>query len=126
MKALLRATATCLIVLLCGAFTCLRLGDGIQYAPGYGYVVKLDGSWPPRWEHLYYYRVFDTYEQAKHFVDTRYTDPSWPGTGVGRTYENENDQIEYDKITKLLGPPPLYEAPLANPDLPEPIPPTPQ
>lgn len=124
----LRMIAVCVVVLVCGGVACTKpLGD-IGYAPGHGYVVKVQKT-VSFFEVRYDYYVFDTQEQAEQFVARRYSDGTWPAnSGARYVWENQNDQIEYDKITKVLVPLPLPPAlnetgiPLATPDLPQPIP----
>ena len=125
-RAGLRVIAVCGLLFACGGLSCTDTLGGIEYAPGYGFVVKVQHNDTMQVVKQSYYYVFDTYEQAKHFVDTRYTDPNWPDTGSGRRYHYQWEKTEYDEITKLLGPPPDLTIPLANPELPQPIPQTPQ
>lgn len=133
---LLRCAAVCAIVVFCGATTCTMPVGEIQYAPGYGYVVKVErqgGVLDGVRDRSYYY-IFPNRERAEEFYHAYYLDPDGfqntlrPGE---RVVNDDTGHDEFLKITKLLGPPPPpplneLEIPLAVPDLSQPIPQTPQ
>jgi len=136
----LRLAAVCTIVLLCGAYSCLGPEGDIAYAPGYGYVVKIRKNPPifsPNSATEDYFIWFETEEEARDFIGrVRGDDPnSWNQKfydkvrgGQGVMDDEDHDDDLYDQIRKLLRPlpPPPLPIPLATPDLPQPIPPTPQ
>lgn len=124
------------IVIFCGATTCsVPVGD-ITYAKGYGYVVRVErrGGIDGMKDKNYYY-IFPTEERAAEFYHQYYLDPEgFQGTlrPGERVVNDDRSPEEFDKITKLLQPlpppPPLNdtEIPLGVPELPQPIPQTPQ
>lgn len=124
-RQVLRIAAVFAIVVFSGAATCEKhpIGD-IRYVPGYGYVVKAEQlATHYQRDHSYYF-VFPTEERAREFYGAYYSDPNWPNIlreGERQIYDRDDD---FDKITKLLSAPP--QVPLAIPDLPQPIPATPQ
>jgi hypothetical protein len=136
----LRIAAVCAIVLLCGAYSCLGPEGDIAYAPGYGYVVKIRKNPPifsPNSATEDYFIWFKTEEEARDFIGkVRGDDPyTWNDKfhdkikrGEGVMDDEDNDDDLYSQILKLLRPlpPPPPPNPLATPDLPQPIPPTPQ
>ena len=124
------------IVMFCGATTCTRPVGDILYAPGYGYVVKVErqGGLIDVTRSRDYYYIFPTLTRAEEFYHEYYLDPDGfqktlqPGE---RVVDNDKGWEEFEKIRKLLGPPPPppindITIPLAVPDLPNPIPQTPQ
>ena len=132
----IRIAAVIGIAIFCGATGCTQPIGDIMYAPGYGYVVKVqryEGIFGGPKDRSYYY-IFPTEERAAEFYHQYYLDPN----GFQKTLQpgergvNDDDYEEFNKITKLLRPlpppPPLneMEIPLAVPELPQPIPQTPQ
>lgn len=139
-RAGLRAIAVCAIVLLCAGYSCLGPEGDISYAPGYGYVVKVRKN-PPITDLNSntedYFIWFDTEDEAREFIDLkRSADPyAWERKfreklerKEGVMDDEDKDDDPYDQIRKLLRPPPPPDLtiPLAVPELPQPIPPTPQ
>lgn len=129
-----RIAVVSVLVVFCGATTCIRPVGEIQYAPGYGYVVKvekqggIDGA-----KNRDYYYIFPTRERAEEFYHEYYVNPDGfqqtlrPGE---RVVDDDNNHDEFHRIRKLLRPLPPpgndLEVPLAVPELPQPIPATPQ
>lgn len=58
---LCRILVVCAIVIGTGAMSCTTIDDGIQFAPGYGYVIAVQHG--PKNEHTLY--VFETKEAAE-------------------------------------------------------------
>jgi hypothetical protein len=106
----LRVTALASLLIWCTASSCLQMDSDIEYATGYGYVVRVRCSDGCTYD--YGYATFDTYQQA---VDWRnkwvqqklaslppgfkafYTDGQFRPDGV----------IPYREIERLAGPAPI-------------------
>lgn len=140
LRPLLRAAAACVVVLLCGAYSCLGPEGDVTYAPGYGYVVKVHKN-PPITQlgddGQDYHVWFDTEEEARDFIDLKRSDDpyAWErefwdkiNRKEGAVDDEDRDDDEYDKVGRVLRalPPPDLTIPLAVPELPQPIPQTPQ
>lgn len=132
-RLMLRFVGVALIVQVCGGVACDHTEDDIQYAPGYGYVVKIttfdDILSPATFRH--YYAIFPTLEEAEKFRNRSRNDPDWFNVGyrsLPPEQRAKDTSEKYKLITDLLRPvpPPLNEWPLATPELPQPIPATPQ
>lgn len=130
-RLLVRVAAVFGIVIFCGAAACSQhpVGD-ISYAPGYGYVVKVQQLATHYQRDHDYYFIFPTEERAREFYGEYYSNEKWPDTlrpGERQIYDGNE---EFNTITKLLRPPPPplneLELPLGNPQLPDPIPSIPQ
>lgn len=139
LRSLLRAAAACAVVLLCGAYSCLGPEGDIGYAPGYGYVVKVHRY--PTYFNLNnddkeYYLWFETEQEAQDFVNLRRDNPAGFQQRFGELLsqkrgavdDEDRDDDEFDKVGRVLRalPPPDLTIPLAVPELPQPIPQTPQ
>lgn len=125
------------IVVFCGGTACDVHPEGeIAYAPGYGYVVQVV-KYEPKTKKAYY--VFPTEARARDFYGQYHSNwGPWPNVLLpGETmYTWTTDYQQYEEIDAVKiplsrympPPPPVNEEtePLAVPDLPEPIPPTPQ
>ncbi len=128
-----RLAAVTLMVLFCAGVACDHVEPDINYAPGYGYVVRVvtyeDVLSPATFRE--YYAIFPTEEEARRFQDRTHVDPDWFAYYKSLPPEQraKKPTEKYDRITNLLRPPPPLnevELPLATPDLPQPIPQTPQ
>ena len=129
-----RLAAVIGMVLFCAGVACDHVEPDISYAPGYGYVVSVvtyDDILSPATFHEYY-AIFPTEEDARRFQDRTHVDPNWFAYYQSLPPEQraKKPTEKYNLITDLLRPPPPpqneVELPLATPDLPQPIPPTPQ
>lgn len=120
-----------IIVIFCGGAACQLHPTEIGYAPGYGYVVRVKQSkFGPNQPEFFSMYIFPTEERAKEFYAAYYSDPNWPDILQPGEREVDQENLEFYSILDLLrgqAPPPINEetAPLAIPDLPEPIPQTP-
>lgn len=143
LEVVLRILTVAVIVQFTGAVSCMQPVGDIGYAPGYGYVVKITED-SESYRQFYndssvededWYVVFPTEQEARDFYNGFNATPdkrrylmSQPDD---RRFSSDDDRDAFDKITKLLGPPPPpklneTEIPLATPELPQPIPSTPQ
>ena len=131
----LRIAAIFGIVLFCaGASSCTRPVEDVMYAPGYGYIVKVQQqSFGGEEVELEYYYVFPTEQRAAEFYKEYYRNSDgFQGTLQQGEYYVLGGSPDYNRIKALmvpLPPPPALnetEIPLATPDLPEPIPQAPQ
>lgn len=126
------------IVIFCGGTACDLHPEGeIAYAPGYGYVVQVVKYEPKTTK---YYYVFPTEERARQFYGEYYSNwGPWPNVrlpgetvyrwkGDGWPTYDEIDRIKIPLSRYTPPPPPVNEEtePLAVPELPDPIPQTPQ
>lgn len=118
------------IVLFSGAMTCVTIEGGIQFAPGYGYVVDVERNDAKSFHFLY---VFDTLEEAQRWTFEFQQNPSklqaMGNPGYRRRVSEEYEFELYKKIVSLLRPPPPSGAPLDTIDRvvpPVPIGPAPQ
>ncbi len=128
-----RLAAVIGMVLFCAGVACDHVEPDINYAPGYGYVVRVvtyEDVLSPATFHEYY-AIFPTEEEARRFQDRTHVDPDWFAyyRSLPPEQRAKKPTEKYDRITNLLRPlPPLNEVELllATPDLQQPIPAIPQ
>lgn len=126
-----RVAIAAVIVVTCSAVSCeLQPRGEIQYAPGYGYVVLVEQYSTGFQSEKSYYQVFPTLERAQEFRDSFLA-------GRRDTPPVREDERRFDTnspdgqtIWQTLQPVPPrtdeIELPLSSPELPQPIPQTPQ
>lgn len=141
---MLRILTVAVIVQVTGAVSCMQPVGDIGYAPGYGYVVRINED-SEAYRQFYndssvededWYVVFPTEQEARDFYNGFKTAPDkrryLMAQPDDRRFSSNDDRDEFDKITELLEPlrpPPNLnetEIPLATPELPQPIPQSPQ
>lgn len=128
-RLLFRALAIALIATLCGLAACTGPYGDIGYVPGRGYVVKVSewtGSKSVNW-----LVFFPTEAEAHQFYDSYKTSNTFKQIFESipadrRVSENKNWEL-YQDLKEQVQPLPRTPLPqLLDPELPQPIPPTPQ
>jgi hypothetical protein len=114
MRVLARAVLAAGLVIFLGAASCTYKVEGdVQYAPGYGYVVKVQRTFTSAdgelFQNLFF--IFDTEEAARRYVDRVKQDPGHTPDTV-RVVSSSQNEKEYEHISDHRQPLP----PRARPD----------
>lgn len=125
----LRVTGFAVVFVSCCAFSCFQVNPDIQYAAGYGYVVKAFCYAPCGGRNSSdYYAIFDTYEQASDWLNrwnhgqSLSLPPGYVDLAGDQGQIDESGRNKYDRITPLLGPVPApYSSSSIGPNQPHPF-----
>jgi hypothetical protein len=112
LRQFLRVTGIAAMIVWCGAMQCLPSTPNIQYAQGYGYVIKVICTYCKDSNHEEFYFTFDTYQDADDWLHAyNYLQGRGIPSGYLRAYGSQDtggDGVsDFQKITKLLGPVPI-------------------
>lgn len=126
-----RVAIAAVIMVSCSAVSCeLQPRGEIQYAPGYGYVVLVEQYHTGFQSDKSYYQVFPTLERAREFWNSfvpGQRDAPPVREGERRFDTNSPDgQIIWQTLRPVPPRTDEIEWPLSSPEIPQPIPQTPQ